>query len=342
VVELAVGCLRALSKRDLGACSRAMKKFHPLIAGLFLLLLANDAARAQMGDPAKVTLKATPVAGAITVIEGVNGFAGGNVAVSVGNDGVFIVDDALQPMTAKLKAAVAALSKKPVRFVINTHWHMDHTGGNAALGGGGAVIIAQDNVRKRLSVDQTMTFGGQTHQIPATPPEGLPVVTFGEEVTLHLNGDDVHVMHVPPAHTDGDSIVHFVNANVIHMGDTFNMTGYPIVDAGSGGRFDGLIAAADRALPLCNDSTKVIPGHGAVGTIADLKAWREMLIKVRDKVAALAAAHKSLDEIKAAKPTEEFDAKMANGFVKPDMMVEAVFASLPPAGSAKGGKKPKK
>jgi cyclase len=264
---------------------------HRLAAASCLVLLAAAAARAQMGDPAKVTLKTTPVATTISVIEGANGFAGGNVAVSVGNDGVFIVDDELPPMSAKLKAAVAALSKKPVRFVINTHWHMDHAGGNPAMGTAGAVIVAHDNVRKRLAVDQTINFGGQVRTIPATPPEGLPIVTFGDDVTLHLNGDDVHVIHVPPAHTDGDSIVHFAAANVIHMGDTFSTMGYPFIDASSGGRFDGLIAAADRALPLCNDTTKIIPGHGAVGTTADLRAWREMLIKIRDKVAALAAEH---------------------------------------------------
>ena len=157
---------------------------------------------------------------------------------------------------------------------------------------------------------------------------------------MHLNGDDVHVMHVPPAHTDGDSIVHFPAANVIHMGDTFSMMGYPFVDASSGGKFDGLIAAADRALPLCNDATKIIPGHGAVGTTADLKAWREMLVKIRDKVAALAAEHKSLDDIKAAKPTAEFDAQKSGGFIKPDQLVEEVFNSLPPAPPK--GKKAKK
>jgi glyoxylase-like metal-dependent hydrolase (beta-lactamase superfamily II) len=171
----------------------------------------------------------------------------------------------------------------------------------------------------------------------------LPTVTFPNRATFHWNGNTVNVIHMNPAHTDGDSIVHFVNANVIHMGDTFSTMGYPFVDAASGGKFDGLIAAADRALPLCNDTTKIIPGHGAMGTTADLKAWREMLIKIRDNVAGLAAAHKSLDEIKAAKPTAAFDEKMSGGFIKPDMLVEAVFVSLPPAApKTKGGKKAKK
>jgi len=191
-----------------------MKKGHRLTAVFVLLLLAGGGARAQMGDPAKVALKTTPVAGGVSVIEGANGFAGGNVAVSVGNDGVFIVDDELTPMSVKLKAAIAALSKKPLRFVINTHWHADHTGGNPAMGSAGAVIVAHDNVRKRLAVDQTVSFGGQVRTIAATPPEGLPVVTFAEDVTLHLNGDDVHVIHVPPAHTDGDSIVHFATSRL--------------------------------------------------------------------------------------------------------------------------------
>jgi len=189
-------------------------------------------ARAQMGDPAKVTLKTTPVAGGISMIDGVNGFAGGNVAVSVGDDGVIVVDDQIEPMTAKLKAALATLSKKPVRFVINTHWHMDHTGNNPAMAAAGAVIVAQENVRKRLSVDAVIHMGDHEMKIKAQPAAALPVVTFTEDVTLHVNGDDVRVIHVPPAHTDGDSIVYFSKANVIHTGDTVT-SGYPIVDIDS-------------------------------------------------------------------------------------------------------------
>lgn len=247
-------------------------------------------ARAQMGDPTKVTVKTTPVTGGISMIEGANGFAGGNVAVSVGDDGVFIIDDEIEPMTAKLKTALGALSKRPVRFVVNTHWHMDHTGGNPALAAAGAVIIAQENVRKRLGVDAVLRLGGQEMKIKAQPPAALPVVT-----------------------------------------------GYPIVDVDSGGQFAGFIAAADKILALANDQTKIIPGHGPLMTKADVVAYRQMLIEVRDKVGKLIAGKKSADEIKAAKPLADLDAKWGQGFVKADFVIDAVVKTHPaPAAPPKG------
>lgn len=309
-----------------------------LLRALALLGITTVAAstRAQMGDPTKVTLKTTLVTGGISMIEGANGFAGGNVAVSVGDDGVFIIDDEIEPMTAKLKAALGALSKRPVRFVVNTHWHVDHTGGNPALAAAGAVIIAQENVRKRLGVDAVLHMGGQEMKIKAQPPAALPVVTFADDVTLHVNGDDVHVIHVPPAHTDGDAIVHFTKANVIHTGDTVT-SGYPIVDVDSGGQFEGFIAAADKILALANDQTKIIPGHGPLMTKADVVAYRQMLIEVRDKVGKLIAGKKSADEIKAAKPLADLDAKWGQGFVKADFVIDAVVKTHPaPAAPPKG------
>jgi glyoxylase-like metal-dependent hydrolase (beta-lactamase superfamily II) len=311
-----------------------MKKLPAHLAAL-AVLLAAPLARAQHGDPSKVTLKTTPVAGNITMIEGANGFSGGNVAVSVGDDGLLVVDDALEPLAAKLRTALAALSKKPVRFVVNTHVHGDHTGGNAALAGSGAVIVAHYNVRKRLSADQFIEMMGMKKTIPASPAIALPVVTFNDDLTFFFNGDEIHVVHVSPAHTDGDAFIHFKKANVLHMGDTF-LAGYPIVDHNSGGTFEGYIAAADKGLSIADDATKIIPGHGPVMTKADLAAWREMLIKLRDEVAAMAAKKKSLDEIKAAKLTAEYDAKH-EGFVKPDMLVETIYNDLPPA-PAKGAK----
>jgi glyoxylase-like metal-dependent hydrolase (beta-lactamase superfamily II) len=305
------------------------------------LLLAPALARAQVPDSAKITLTTTPVTAGLTMIEGANGFAGGNVIASVGDDGLFIVDDELQPMTALLKAALAGLSKKPVRFIVNTHWHPDHTGGNLAMGTGGAVIVAQDNVRKRLSVEQARTFMGKQMVTPATPPSGLPVVTFTDDVTLHLNGDEVHVVHVPPAHTDGDSIVHFKKANVIHTGDAV-IASYPLVDADSGGQFEGFIAAADKVLALADDATKIVPGHGAIMTKADVAAWRQMLVAVRDRVAKLDGAKKTLDEMKAAKPLADLDARWGQGMIKADFLIDTVVKTKPPAAGKPKGKKPKK
>jgi glyoxylase-like metal-dependent hydrolase (beta-lactamase superfamily II) len=312
-------------------------------AALALSLCAvglGSRAGAQMGDPTKVTLKTTPVVGGISVIEGANGFSGGNVGVSVGDDGVLVIDDALQPLAPKLRTALAALSKKPVRFVVNTHVHMDHTGGNEMLGTAGAVIVAHYNVRKRLSADQFVEFLGQKHTIPASPAVALPVVTFNDDLTFFFNGDEIEVLHVAPAHTDGDAIVHFKKANVIHTGDVF-VAHYPIVDSSSGGTYEGHIAAADRILALADDSTKIIPGHGPVSTKADVQAFRDMVVKVRDKVAALAAQKKTLDEIKAAKPTAEYDAKYGQGFIKPDMLVEMAYKAIPTAPPAKAAGKKK-
>jgi len=314
----------------------SMKSTLRLVSLLSLLLLPTPrllAALPSMGDPAKVTLKTTPVTGNISLIEGANGFAGGNVAVSTGIDGLFVIDDELQPMTPKLTAALTALAPKAkVRFVVNTHWHGDHTGGNAGMTAAGAVIVAHENVRRRLSVDQVIKFMGESHNVPAAPPQALPVVTFADDVTLYLNGDEVHVMHVEPAHTDGDAIVQFKKANVVHTGDTF-VAGYPLVDVNSGGRFEGFIAVADRTLSLCDDATKIIPGHGPVMTKADLKAWRDMLVTVRDRLNKMVAQKKTLEQIKAAKPTAEFDARWGQGMINGDTLMDSAYETRPGPGS---------
>src|SRR5688572_20687189 len=301
-------------------------KAHPLRLALVLLSFAAPALPQKNDDPSKVKLQVTEVVKGISMIEGVEGFAGGNVGVSVGSDGVFIIDDELEVMSPKLLAALSKLSKAPVRFVINTHWHADHAGGNAAFGNAGAIIVAHDNVRQRLSAAQ---LEDKVKEKPvAKPGAGLPVVTFAQDVTLHLNGDTVHVFHVPPAHTDGDVVVHFTKANVVHTGDLFLSRGYPFVDLNSGGNFEGFIGAADKIIAVSNESTRVIPGHGAVVGRKEVQAWRDVLAQVRERVSKLIRDGKTLEQAIAAKPTADLDAQVGANFITPDRIVESAYKSL--------------
>jgi len=230
--------------------------------------------------------------------------SGGNIGLSVGDDAVFVIDDQFAPLTPKVLAAIAALTSKPVRFVVNTHWHFDHTGGNENLSRTGALIVAHDNVRKRMSTDQFIE--ALNRREPASPAAALPVVTFSEGVTFHLNGEEIAVAHLPAAHTDGDAMIHFAKANVIHMGDVFNMSGLPFVDRSSGGSIHGVIAGADQALAIADANTRIIPGHGRVAGRSELAAWRAMLVDLRDRLQAEIAAGKTVDQILAAKITERY------------------------------------
>jgi glyoxylase-like metal-dependent hydrolase (beta-lactamase superfamily II) len=251
---------------------------------------------------------------------------GGNLAVSAGDDGVFLVDDQYAPLTPKIRAAIAAVSGGPIRFVLNTHWHGDHTGGNENLGRVGALIFAHDNVRKRMSEEQFME--ALNRSVPASPEGALPVVTFTDAVTFYLNGDALHVFHVAPAHTDGDSIVHFRGANVIHMGDVYFSNGFPFVDLSSGGSIEGVIAAVDLVLATADSKTKIIPGHGTISSRADLAEYRSMLVAIRDRVREGLARGQRLDELLAARPTREFDETWGKGFIDPDRFVRSVYRSL--------------
>ena len=292
-----------------------------LVAAAAALLLAAAPSEAQQ-DFSKVEIKLERLSDGLYMLAG----AGGNIGLSVGEDATFIVDDQFAPLTEKIVAAIRTVTDMPVKFVVNTHWHGDHTGGNENFGQAGAVIIAHDNVRQRMSVE---TFNERFKQtIPAAPRVALPVVTFADSVTLHLNGDTVHVTHVPPAHTDGDSIIHFTRANVLHMGDLYFNGGYPFVDVWSGGHVDGVIGAADKALGMGDEETRIIPGHGAVADRAALKKFRDVVATVRDRVKTLVDQGKSLDEVQAAAPSKEFDAQWGQGFMKGEQFVELVYVSL--------------
>jgi cyclase len=252
--------------------------------------------------------------------------AGGNIGVSAGADGVILVDDEYAPLTDKIKAAIAAFNPGPIRFLLNTHWHPDHTGGNENLGKGGVVIVAHESVRRRMSAEQFLTSFAQP--IPASPAGALPVVTFTDTVTFYYNGDSISAFHVAPAHTDGDVIVWFRHANVVHMGDTFFNGRYPLVDLASGGAVGGLIAAADRVLAMADANTKIIPGHGPLGDRVALQAYRTMLVTVRDRIKRAIAAGQTLDQVKAAKPTADFDAVWGNGRITPTLFVEILYQDL--------------
>jgi glyoxylase-like metal-dependent hydrolase (beta-lactamase superfamily II) len=271
-----------------------------------------------------VTIKTYKVSEGIYVLEG----EGGNIGVSVGDDGVVVIDDQFAPLTPKITAAIRALSDKPLRFVLNTHWHFDHTGGNENLGNAGAVIVAQENVYKRMSTEQFIEFFKM--KLPPSPKAALPVITFTDAVTFRLNGDELNGYHVKRAHTDGDMIVRFRKANVVHMGDTYFSYMYPFIDAGSGGSVKGVLAAADGVLGTIDENTKIIPGHGPLSTKSDLRAYRDMLSKVSTNIGRLIKAKRTLEQVVAAKPTREFDAVWGNGFLKPDQFVELVYKSMSP------------
>jgi cyclase len=274
-------------------------------------------AQAQM-DFSKVEIKAEQLVPGVAVLFG----AGGNIGVSYGPDGTVLIDDQFAPLTEKIQAAVAGLGASPVKFLINTHWHFDHSGGNENLGKAGAVIMAHDNVRVRMITGATVA-GNVT---PPAPKVALPVVTYEQGLKLHLNGDEVRTVHTGGGHTDGDSIVVWKNANVLHMGDLFLNGGLPFVDINSGGNAVRLLATIEKAISLTNAQTKVIPGHGPMADQAKLIAWRDMLREVIGKVRAGMKAKQTLAQIQATKPAAKWE--VPNGFISGDAFVEAVYKSL--------------
>lgn len=293
-----------------------MNPFFRLALGI--ALAAPAALHAQPGIDT-VQIRTQSLGTGVHVLFG----AGGNIGLAVGDDAVFVVDDQFAPLTPKILAAIAALTPKPVKFVVNTHWHFDHTGGNENLGQAGALIVAHDNVRKRMSAGQFIAAVNRNE--PPAPKAALPVVTFAEGVRFHLNGDEIVVTHLPAAHTDGDALVYFSKANVLHMGDVFNMSGLPLVDRSSGGSIHGFIAAAERALGLINSATRIIPGHGRVVDRSQLEAWHRMLVSLRDQLKAEIAAGKTIEQVLAAKLTEPYAKDWPGGH---ERFVRTVYQEL--------------
>jgi len=271
-------------------------------------------------DFSKVEIKATKINGNVYMLEG----SGGNIGVSVGEDGILIVDDEFAPLAEKIRAALKTLGEGKLKFILNTHWHGDHTGGNAQFGKD-APIIAHDNVRKRLSTEQRSEFFKNT--TPASPKEALPVITFDQSLSVHFNGEEIKVIHFPHGHTDGDSVIFFTTSNVVHMGDDFFSGRFPFVDLESGGSVEGLTKNIAEIIPKLPAGVKLIPGHGPVSTVDDLKAYHRMLTETTEIVRKQMAANKSLDQIKKEGLPAEWKS-WGEGFIKTDLWLEIVYRSL--------------
>ena len=271
-----------------------MKRFNSetlLLLAATILPVCN--AIAQEFDDIEVSVH--PVAGNVSYIEG----RGGNIGLFVGDDGVFLVDDQFAPLTDKIVAAVRSVSPEPIRFLINTHMHPDHTGGNENFGNMGTLIFGHDNVRSQMAI--------------AGYEQEPPLVTFSEDVTFHINGESVHVFKTPDAHTNGDSYIKFTGSNVVHVGDVYRTTSYPYIDTNNGGSFLGTIKAYDLLVEVCDADTKVLPGHGVVSNVDEVKAVRDMMQVIRDRVKARIAAGDSLEQIQAAGLTAEYDQRWDSG-----------------------------
>ncbi len=287
----------------------------------FLAIFLSLPGVAQAQDK-KIAFSTTQLSDTVYMLTG----RGGNVGISAGEDGVYIIDDQVRPVTAQLLEAIRKISDKPIRFVVNTHYHADHTGGNETIGKSGAVIIAHDNVYKRMNTEQVSIFTQST-----TPPyaeAALPVVTFNDQLSLNFNGETATAHHVANGHTDGDSIVHFPTSNVIHMGDMYFNTLYPYIDLDAGGSVQGMVRAADLALSLADEETRIIPGHGPLATTEDLREYRDFLIKASGNVQALIDKHQNLQQVIAAQPTAQWDEALGKAWITPAQFVTFIYNSL--------------
>ena len=315
------------SKLNLSRCYNKEKSivFMSYFAiGLLLLLtlttiIVNDV-NAQYEN---VTINTTKLTDSIYMLKG----SGGNIIVSIGQDGVFMVDDQFAPLTEKIKDAISKITDQSIKFVINTHWHPDHTGGNENLGELGSIIVSHDNVRKRLSTEQFSDFSKRT--VPPVSEKGLPIITFSDNMTIFQNDDEIKIIHVDNGHTDGDSIVYFTKNNVIHVGDDFNDKSYPFIDISSGGSIDGLISSLQIISSIIDDETKVVSGHSEISNKAKVNDFTNMLKDVREKVSQMIEDGKSLEEIISSQPTSKYDEIYYDHTrFKPENLITFIYQSL--------------
>lgn len=297
-----------------------MRRLFPLTLAVWLL---TALASAQNQDFSKVQIKVSKVAGSVYMLQG----AGGNIGASVGEDGIVIVDDQYAPLADRIQEALKGITDKPVRFIINTHYHPDHTGGNEYFQKQ-APIIAQDNVRKRLESGGVGGNGGAIHMdLKPAPKDALPIITFDHDVTVHLNGEDIRALYFPAGHTDGDSIIFFPKSNVVHMGDDFVTYGFPFIDVDAGGSINGMIDGVEKVIAQVPADVKIIPGHGPLSNIDDVKAYLGMLKDTRDVVQKAIKDGKTLDQMKQAKLLEPWK-KYSGDFVSQDVFLETLYNSL--------------
>ena len=276
---------------------------HVMIAAVVAILAAGPAAAQQ--DFSKVEIKTTKLAGNLYMLEG----QGGAIGVLAGPDGMLMVDSQFAPLTERIVAAIKTINPGPIRFLINTHVHGDHTGGNANLGAMGVTIIARPQLRARLEKPGPTAAGA-----PGTPapPAALPRLTYDAPMTFHMNGEQVQLIPIPAAHTDGDTLVKFVNADVIMTGDFYRSTGYPNIDRANGGTLNGMLAGLNKIIELSGPSTRILPGHGAIVDKTAVAAHRDMIVAIRDKIAPMVKKGMTVEQITAAKPTSDYDAKMGD------------------------------
>jgi glyoxylase-like metal-dependent hydrolase (beta-lactamase superfamily II) len=297
----------------------------PLLAAL--LLVGPIAAARQAPDFSKVEIVTTKIADSFYALEG----QGGRIGVLTGPDGVFMVDSQFAPLTERIVAAIRHLSDRPIRFLVDTHVHGDHTGGNQNLARMGATILARTSLRTRLLSPNPPAAGGPPP--PPAPPEALPTITYDGRVTLHVNGETVELIPLPLAHTDGDTAVRFLRANVLMTGDVFRSVGYPNIDRANGGTLRGILDAFDTLVDLAGPATRVLPGHGPVTDRTAIVAHRDMTVAVRDRVTKLMQEGKSLEETVAARPTADYDERTGNAAASADRFVGQVYAELRGAGT---------